>query len=57
MVDYAKLYAILCGAIDDELEVLGRIPLAYPSACRLRQAILQTEKLYVENTEDVTEFE
>ncbi len=57
MVDYVKLYAILCGAIDDELEVLGRIPLAYPSACRLRQAILQTEKLYVENTEDVTEFE
>lgn len=51
MADYKKMYAILCGAIDDVLDDLYRIPLAVPSAERLQNAILEAEELYVESKE------
>ena len=59
MPDYAKMYAVLCGAIDDVITPLEQIPLATPAAKRLRRALEEAEELYIssssqpdENTED-----
>ena len=35
MPNYEKMYAVLCGAIDDVMDELARIPLASPSVERL----------------------
>ena len=39
MPDYAKMYAVLCGAIDDVITPLEQIPLATPAAKHLRRAL------------------
>ena len=39
MPNYQKMYAILCGAIDDVIDPLEKIPLAVPSAKKLRAAL------------------
>ena len=36
MVDYQKMYALLCGAVDDVIDPLEQIPLAIPYASVLR---------------------
>ena len=51
MADYQKMYAILCGAIDDTLTELARIPAAAASAERLTQALQRAETLYIESSE------
>ena len=43
MTDYAKLYARLCGAIDEVLDELGTIPEARHAQERLQAAILDAE--------------
>lgn len=48
MADYKKMYAILCGAIDDVLDDLNRIPPAAPSAEALQAALLRAEAIYLE---------
>lgn len=50
MADYQKMYAILCGAIDDTLTELVRIPAAAASAERLTQALQRAETLYIESS-------
>lgn len=50
MADYKKMYTVLCGAIDDVLDDLSSIPLAYPYACRLGTALRQAEDIYIETT-------
>ena len=52
MADYRKMYAILCGAIDDVIESLERIPLAH-DAQTLRQALLEAEDVYVSQPDAV----
>ena len=32
MADYQKMYALLCGAVDDVIDPLEQIPLAIPYA-------------------------
>lgn len=44
MADYQKMYAVLCGAIDNALDDLQTIPLAYPCARRLHDALMAAEK-------------
>ena len=51
MADYQKMYAILCGAIDDTLTELAHIPAAAASAERLTQALQRAETLYIESSE------
>ena len=53
MADYRKMYAILCGAIDDVIEPLERIPLAHDAAQTLRQALLEAEDVYVSQPDAV----
>ena len=43
MADYEKMYAVLCGAVDEVIEPLERIPLALPYARALRAALLQAD--------------
>lgn len=50
MADYQKLYALLCGVIDDVIDPLERIPLALPYAKKLRRALVQAEKLYIDTS-------
>lgn len=40
MTDYAKLYARLCGAIDEVLDELGTIPEAQHAWGKLQAAVL-----------------
>ena len=47
MPNYQKMYAILCGAIDDVIDPLEKIPLAVPSARKLRAALEEAEELYI----------
>ena len=54
MADYQKMYAVLCGAIDDALDDLQAIPLAHPCALRLRDALLTAEEIYVNTAPYVT---
>ncbi len=57
MADYKKMYAVLCGAIDQVIEPLEQIPLAWPSAQVLRKALLRAEDIYVASTTYVQETE
>lgn len=47
MADYQKMYAVLCIAIDREIDALQKIPLAKPSAERLTAALQEAEELYI----------
>ena len=47
MADYEKMYALLCGAIDDVLDDLSCIPSAAASAAELQKALLAAEEMYV----------
>lgn len=48
MADYQKMYAVLCGAIDEVIPVLECIPPALPCARTLCTALEQAEALYIE---------
>ena len=50
MADYKKMYAVLCGAVDDIIDTLEEIPLAFSSAKILRNALEQAEEIYIETT-------
>ena len=47
MPDYKKMYSVLCGAVDDVLVELYRIPLANTAADHLQQALEQAEEIYI----------
>ena len=51
MANYKKMYAILCGVIDDVLDDLNKIPFALPSAAKLQKALLDAEEEYVKEEE------
>ena len=50
MADYKKMYAVLCAAIDGEIDALKEIPLALASANRLENALLEAEDIYIETS-------
>lgn len=52
MTDYAKLYARLCGAIDEVLDELGTLPEACHARERLQAAILDAEAQYLDTEEE-----
>ena len=52
MTDYAKLYARLCGAIDEVLDELGPIPEARRAREKLQAAILDAEAQYLDTAEE-----
>ena len=50
MADYKRMYAVLCTAIDREIDALREIPLALASANRLENALLEAEEIYIETS-------
>lgn len=50
MPDYKKMYAVLCAAIDGEINTLKEIPLTLGSASRLENALLEAEEIYIETS-------
>ena len=52
MTNYAKLYARLCGAIDEVLDELGTIPEAQHAREKLQAAILDAEAQYLDTAEE-----
>ena len=52
MTNYAKLYARLCGAIDEVLDELGTIPEAQHAWGKLQAAILDAEAQYLATEEE-----
>lgn len=50
MIDYKKMYAILCGAVDEVIEPLEQIPMARAAAGILREALLQAEDVYIDSS-------
>ncbi len=48
---YKKMYAIVCAAASDALDLLPATPDCAPAAARLRQALRQAEELYVSQEE------
>lgn len=50
MPDYAKMYFLLCAAVDRSLDELQRISLAAPAAAQLQNALLQAEAIYIETS-------
>ena len=52
MTDYAKLYARLCGAIDEVLDELGTSPEAQHAWGKLQAAILDAEAQYLDTEEE-----
>lgn len=50
MADYKKMYAVLCGAVDDVIDDLEKIPIARTTADILRKALLQAEEIYITTT-------
>ena len=50
MTDYKKMYTTLCVAIDKEIDDLKAIPLAYPAACRLEDALHAAEETYIDTS-------
>ena len=51
MPDYQKMYAVLCGAMDDVIDPLEQIPLACPSAAILRTALLHAEEICLQTSQ------
>ena len=47
MPEYEKMYAILCGTVDEVIEPLEAIPEADPQVQCLRRALLEAEEVYV----------
>lgn len=50
MADYKKMYAVLCGAVDDVIDDLEKIPMARTTVDILRKALLQAEEIYITTT-------
>lgn len=48
MADYQKMYAVLCGAIDEVIPVLECVPQVLPCVRALCTALEQAEALYIE---------
>ena len=50
MPDYRKMYAVLCGAIDDAIEPLEKIPEAAQIAQALQNALYEAEEIYIDTS-------
>lgn len=50
MPNYEKMYALLCGAIDDVIDPLEKIPLARDCVEKLKAALLEAEQIYIETS-------
>ena len=52
MTDYKKMYAILCGAVDDVIDPLEQIPLARDCVEKLKAALMEAEEIFIMTSPD-----
>lgn len=52
MVNYKKMYAVLCSAIDHALEDLEKSSTAAGSVKILQDALLEAEEIYIASCDD-----
>ena len=57
MADYKKMYAILCGAVDDAISALEPYPWSRTTMRALQNAKLQAEEVYIETTPYIEELD
>ena len=50
MADYKKMYAILCGAIDDAIDELSQFPFAHHSVQQLQNALYRAETIFIDTS-------
>lgn len=50
MANYEKMYAILCGTVDDAISALEPYPWARATIRALQNAMMQAEAVYIETT-------
>ena len=53
MTDYPKMYAILCAAASEAVDLIERAHAPERAALLLREALLRAEELYIESSPDV----
>lgn len=49
---YRKMYAVLCGAVSDAIDVLQNPHNGLCARCLLEKALLQAEELYLSSDEE-----
>ena len=52
MADYEKMYALLCGAVDEAIDALEKLPGAEPVLQSLQSALLAAEEMYIQTSDD-----
>ena len=57
MADYKKMYAILCGAVDDAISALEPYPWSRTTMRALQIAMLRAEEDYIETTPYIEELD
>ena len=55
MADYEKMYALLCGAVDDAIDSLEKIPAAEHISQSLQAALLEAEEIYIRTSPYIEE--
>ena len=57
MDEYKKMYAVLCGAIDEVIEPLWAIPEAHREVQKLQDALLTAEEIFISGENKGDNFE
>ena len=57
MPDYERMYALLCGAVDEAIDSLEKIPAAEHISQSLQAALLEAEEIYIETAPYLDESE
>lgn len=55
MADYEKMYALLCGAVDDAIDALEKVPAAEHISQSLQSALLEAEEIYIRTSPYIEE--
>ena len=55
MPDYERMYALLCGAVDDAIDSLEKVPAAEHISQSLQAALLETEEIYIRTSPYIEE--
>lgn len=48
MADYERMYALLCGAVDNAIDALENVPAAERISQSLQSALLEAEEIYIQ---------
>ena len=55
MPDYERMYALLCGAVDEAIDSLEKVPAAEHILQSLEAALLEAEEIYIRTSPYIEE--